>query len=112
MEMYADYLEEFSVKHMFHNDKGFAIYEITLADCYISEIYVKPEFRDCKVAKELQAEVTKIALAKGCTRLLGSVIPSVNQSSMSMAMLLKDGFKIDSASTNFIVLYKDIQGDK
>src|SRR5271166_5628584 len=107
-EMYADYLEEFSIKHMFYNDKGFAIYEITGQDCYIQEIYVKPEFRDCKVAKDLQVEVTKIAKGKGCTRLLGSVVPSVKQSSMSMAMLLKDGFKLDSSTINFIVVSKQI----
>lgn len=107
-EMYADYLKEFSVKHMFYNDKGFAIYEINDQDCYIQEIYVKPEFRDCKVAKELQAEVTKIAQEKGCTRLLGSVIPSIKQASTNLSMLLKDGFKLDSSSVNFIVVSKDI----
>jgi|SRR5271165_3158305 len=110
-EMYADYLKEFSAKHMFYNDKGFTIYEINGEDCYIQEIYVRPEFRDQNVAKELQTEVTKIAKELGCKRLLGSVIPSVKQSSRNLSMLLKDGFKLNSSSMNFIVVSKDI-GEK
>ncbi len=107
-EMYADYLEEFGAKHMFHNDKGFIIYSVNGTDCYMEEIYVKPEHRDCKVAKELQAEVTKIVKQQGCTRLLGSVIVSTPNSSTSLGMLFKDGFKLVSATTNFILISKEI----
>jgi GNAT superfamily N-acetyltransferase len=107
-EMYADYLEEFGVKHMYHYEKGFAIYEVTGHECYISEIYVKPEFRDQNIAKELQSSVAKIAVEHGCTRLLGSVIVSAPHSSRNLSMLFKDGFKLDSATANFIVVSKEI----
>jgi GNAT superfamily N-acetyltransferase len=108
-EMYADYLEELGVKKMVYNDKGFAIYCITNQDCYIEEIYVKPEFRDQDVTKGLEAEITEVAKSKGCTRLLGSVIPSLKISSRNLGILFKDGWKLDSSSLNFIIVSKEIK---
>ena len=76
MEMYADYLKEIGIKNMYHNDKGFAIYGIAGQDCYLEELYVKPECRGTSTATELADAVVQIAKDNGCTRLLGSVMPT------------------------------------
>lgn len=109
MEMYADYLEELGVKHMYvHQDKGFAIYEVSTTDCYMEELYVKPEFRGTKVATEIADAIVAIAKEKGCSRLLGSVLPNYRKATNNMKIFLHYGMKIESSSLNFILLSKEI----
>jgi GNAT superfamily N-acetyltransferase len=108
MEMYADYLSEIGIKKMYHNDKGFAIYGISGADCYLEELYVKPEHRGTSAATELADSIVKIAKDSGCVRLLGSVIPTFPASTTNMKIFLHYGMKVESCSLNFILLSKGI----
>ncbi len=93
---------------MFRNDKGFVIYSITPEYLYLEEIYILPEFRGKKEFAELSDSVTEIAKQNGCKKILGSVVPSINNSTRSLGMLLSYGAKLIGASNNFIVFEKEI----
>lgn len=106
--MYGEYILEREGKNILESDKGFATYFYLGDKCYIENIYVKQEFRKDGEASRLANEISNIAKEKGCTKLIGTVCPSVNGSTESLKVLLAYGFKLDSATTNFIALFKEI----
>lgn len=108
IDMYAAYLEELGAKHLYRNDKGFVIYSFIDGNCYLEEIYILPEFRGKKEFANLSDSIMTIAKQKGCKKLLGSVVPTINNSTRSLGMLLSYGAKLVSASNNFIVFEKEV----
>lgn len=115
MSLFAEYILEREGKHTIENEKGFATYAFVgdsngdgIGRCYIESIYVKPEFRQSDVAKQLADEIVKHACQVGCKILLGSVSPAAKNSTDSLRVLLAYGFKLDSAEKNFILFAKDI----
>jgi hypothetical protein len=109
IDMYAAYLEELGAKHLYRNDKGFALYSFIEGNCYIEEIFILPEHRGAKEFAVLCDGITSIAKEKGCKKLLGSVVPTINNSTRSVKMLLSYGAKLESSSNNFIVFSKEIK---
>jgi GNAT superfamily N-acetyltransferase len=108
IDLYATYLEELGAKSLIKNDKGFAIYSFAEDYLYIEEIYILPQYRGKKEFAELSNSLMEIAKQKGCKRLLGSVVPSINNSTRSLAMMISYGAKLVSSSNNFIVFEKEI----
>lgn len=108
IDLYAAYLEELGVKKLYRNDKGFALYSFAENYLYIEEIFILPEYRGKKEFSILCDSLTEIAKQKGCKRLLGSVVPTINNSTRSLGMLLSYGAKLVSATNNFIVFEKEI----
>ena len=108
MSMYREYLEELGSRDIVESENGFATYLITGKECYIEDIYVKKEFRKTKEASKLADKIVKIAKEKGCTLLTGSVVPTANNSTRSLKVLLGYGFKLHSANDNFIVFSKEL----
>lgn len=109
MSLYAQYLTERTEDLILETEKGFATYRFTNEfTVYIVDIYVIPEFRKQGVARDLSDTIVGIARMKGCTQLIGSVIPSAKGSSESMKALLAYGLKLDSSAGDFILLRKDI----
>jgi GNAT superfamily N-acetyltransferase len=75
---------------------------------YIMDLYVRPEFRKTGIAKALADEVRDMALKRGCTKMLGSVVPSNKDSTISVSVLIAYGMKLKSSSNDFIIFEKDI----
>lgn len=105
---FGKYLTEVKGKNIYEADYGFATYSFLNDDCYIEDIYIDKEQRSAGKARELGNEIAKIAIAKGCKRLLGSVIVSVPNSTHNLSILMDEGYKLDSATNNFIVVAKDL----
>lgn len=114
MELFKKYVEELhNSKSVYYNDKGFAVYWIrNLNDkeleVYIEDIYVKPEYRRTRAAHILADEVVKIAREKGCKYMTGSVIPSANNSTISLDMMRSYNFQLHSCKDNIIWFIKEI----
>jgi GNAT superfamily N-acetyltransferase len=107
--LYAEYIAELTNGFVYETDQGFASYIFPdQSTCYIKDIYVKPEFRRSKVASDISASIEAIAKQRGCTRLLGSVTPSAKNATISVLNLLTYGFKVVSASNDFILFEKDL----
>ena len=108
MSLFSEYKLELENKPVIETEHGFACYGIHGTDCYIEDIYVKPEFRKTHEASHLANMVLEDARLKGCKRLFGSVVPSRHGATISMKVQLAYGFRVFSASENFILLVKDI----
>jgi len=109
MTHYARYLTEKTNKSIVETETGFAMYSFPdSTTVYIEDIYVLPELRKAGEAAEMADRIVEIAKSKGCTRLLGSVIPSTKNSTDSLRVLLAYGMRLDSSTADFILFTKDI----
>lgn len=106
--MYAAYVREKTNDLILENDKGFATYTFLKNECWIKDIYVHPDFRKLNVASELANEIVEIAKKEGCSKLIGSVVPSTKNSTASLKVLLAYGFLLDSSGNDFVLFKKDI----
>lgn len=112
MSQYGDYIKERLGDGIIERAEGFATYRFFDKDgvfgVYIVDIYVGPLFRKTKVASEMADEICAIAKEKGCTRLIGTVVPSANGSTDSLKVLLGYGMILHSASNDVIVFRKEL----
>lgn len=112
MSMYADYLKEKTSDLIIETEQGFATYRYIEfyghQAVYIIDIYVHPDFRQTNVASAIADNIVKEARAQGCTKLIGSVVPSNKNSTTSLKVLLGYGMTLESASNDFIFFKKDI----
>lgn len=110
MSMYADYLKERTKDLIVETASGFATYRYLDDDktVYIVDIFVIPEDRKSKAASLMADGIVKVAKERGCTKLIGSVVPSTNNSTTSMKVLLGYGMVLDSAANDFIIFKKEI----
>ena len=84
------------------------MYAIQGGECYIAELYVRPEKRFTPELTKLIDEVTEIARLSGCMKLYSHVIPSNKNATQSLKVILKYGFNLVSVSTNLIRLEKGL----
>lgn len=109
MSLYADYLRERTTDLILEDPKGFATYRyIDDKTVYIVDIYVVPEARKQGFASELANLIAEEAKAKGCTSMLGSVVPSAKGSTTSLKVLLGYGMRLDRSGDNYIFFRKDL----
>ena len=108
MSLYKQYVEELTEDFILETEKGFLTYSIQPEHVYLKDIYVLPEYRRAQEAWKMIDEVVAIAKEKGIKRLLGSVIPTNKDATVSMKAHLAYGFKIDSCAVNFILMSKEI----
>lgn len=110
MSMYAEYLREKTSDLILETVQGFATYRY-LPDghtVYIVDIYVTPGFRKTNVASTMADNIVEEAKLKGCTKLLGSVVPSSKNSTAGIQVLLSYGMSLESSSNDFVVFGKGI----
>lgn len=110
MSLYANYLRERTSDEILEMEQGFATYRYldegkTL---YIIDIYVLPDFREQKLASLIADKVVEVAKQRGCNKLLGSVVPSMKNSTISLKVLLGYGMTLESSTNDFVVFRKDI----
>lgn len=109
MSLYAEYIMERLGDHIVENEKGFATFRFPdEKTVYIVDIYVKPDFRNQRVAVDLADFIMETAKKRGCTKMLGSVVPSAKGSTSSVKVLLGYGMKLDSAGNDFVLFSKEI----
>lgn len=109
MSLYADYLLERTNDRIIETSEGFATYRfVNEKSVYIVDIYIKPEFREKHFAASLADEIVKIAKTKGCTELIGSIVPSTKGSTRNLKVLLGYGMTLNNAQNDFIVFRKEI----
>jgi ribosomal protein S18 acetylase RimI-like enzyme len=105
---YGLYISEREGFNIVESDKGFATYKITGDECYIRDIYVRPEFRDENIASEMADKIAIIAKEKNCTHLSGSVDTNANGATISIKVLLAYGFKVLRNSFSMILFVKEL----
>lgn len=109
MSMYGEYVNERLGQFIIETEQAFITYRYQDdKTVYIVDLYVRPESRKDKVASRIADLVVEEAKRKGCTRLLGSVVPSAKGSTDSLKVLLGYGMKLDSSANDFIIFSKEI----
>lgn len=109
MSMYAKYLKERTDDSIIETACGFATYRfLNEKQVYIIDLYIEPEFRQSHNASAIADQVCAIAKQRGCTELVGSVVPSTKGATTSLKVLLGYGMRLDSAAQDLILFKKDI----
>lgn len=109
MELLKNYYEELHAgKSIIYDDHGFASYWLREKEVYIEDIYVKPEYRKSHSASHYADQIAEIGKAHGCEYMIGSVVPSANQSTISLKVLLGYGFRLLSSEDNIIWFNKEL----
>lgn len=93
----AQYLQEREGFSCIVRDEGFAVYKISGEDCYIRDIWVSPDYRKKGIASEMADDIARIAIARNCKYLTGSVDTTAKGAHESVLVLFAYGFKIHSA---------------
>lgn len=110
MSLYADYLKERTHDSIIETPDGFATYRY-LPDgktVYIVDIFTTKEARKKGLATFLSQQICDEAKAKGCTKMMGTVVPSAKNSTASIKVLLAHGMTLDSSADNVIVFTKEL----
>lgn len=109
MSHYADYIRERTNKSIIETEAGFVVYLYTdKTTVYIEDIFITKDNRNKHLASELADKVILEAKERGCTKALGSVVPSANGSTTSLKVLLAYGMTLDNIQNDFIILRKEI----
>ena len=110
MSLYAKYLTERTNDRILEINHGFATYRMIPEQkaVYIVDIFVDSDFRKAGSAAQMADEIAKIAKKEGCIKMLGSVVPSVKNSTDSLKILLAYGMKLQSSAQDFLIFEKDL----
>lgn len=110
MSLYAKYLTERTNDRILEINHGFATYRILPEQkaVYIVDIFVDSDFRKAGTASQMADEIAKIAKKEGCTKMLGSVVPSTKNSTASLKVLLAYGMTLQWSTQDFVVFEKEI----
>ena len=108
MSLYGDYIAEREGLNIYETAGGFATYKINGNECYIIDIYVKPELRKAGVASDIANVVSDRAKKQGCKYLTGSVDPRTNSATDSVKVLLSYEMNIHSIQGNLVFFIKEL----
>ena len=109
MSLYGDYIKEHRGDEIVETADGFATYRfLNDKQVYIVDIYVKPEARQTSAASDMADTIVLAAKLRGCTELLGTVVPSAQGSTISLKVLLGYKMTLQSSSNDLIIFKKDI----
>ncbi len=109
MSHYSSYIKEIDDTETIEDDKGFATYKfVGNEECYIKDIYVKPEYRKENIAAGYADQIAIIAKEKGCKTLVGSVNTNIKDPTSSMKVLLAYGMKFHSISGFMLYFIKEL----
>lgn len=92
--MWAEYLKEREDFESVQTEHGFATYKVFGTECYLRDIYVKPEHRRSGETYRLSEMVKQKAIEAGCQYLSGSVCLSAKDPSRSIKTVLANGFEV------------------
>jgi GNAT superfamily N-acetyltransferase len=109
--LYAQYVLERTDDGIVETEHGFATFRFLNEGktVYIVDIFVVPEARMKGAAAALADTIVGLAKEKGCTEVLGTVVPSARGSTASIRVLLGYGMTLQSSTNNLIVFSKGIK---
>lgn len=109
MSMMAEYFSEFFNDETYENENGFAMFRyLNETQVYIVHIYVVPHLRKSGVASAIADGVVEAAKKRGCTELLGTIVPAAKGATASLRVLLGYGMELKGLDGNMIVFRKGI----
>lgn len=108
MSHYANYIKERENYEIVENENGFATFAQVGDSVYLRDIYIVPEKRKTGAGKQFLQHVESWAKEKGISKILGTVCPSANGSTVSMKAILAVGFELMSSEKDMVYFIKNI----
>lgn len=108
MSHWKEYKKERENAIVIEDEYGFVVAKELEDYMYIEDIFVVKEKRQSKIAFSYADKITELAKEKGYTKLLGSVDPKANGSTVSLKVILAYGFKLYQMDNNLIYFIKEI----
>lgn len=107
---YALYVKEREGKDTIENDKGFITYlELEKSKTlYISDLFIKKEYRSHSEARNLFDKVVNMAKDKGYISIMANIDLNTKTWEFSKMIMEEDGFKISGMKDNLIFFIKEI----
>lgn len=111
-KLLADYNKQEYGRTIINNNDGFIMYSVHEGECFISDLYVRPEARTTITCKKLFSEVVNIANESGCGCITANVWIPKDTDGVKQQRLLKCylsvGFKPVGALNNNVMLRIDL----
>lgn len=109
MSLYGEYLIERTEDRIIETEVGFVTYRfINEKTAYIIDIFIRPDKRKHGLAALLADMVVVKAKERGCTELLGTVLPTTKAATESLKVLLAYGMTLKGLENGLIVFRKDL----
>ena len=108
MSLYGDYIKAREGREIIEDEDGFATYKIFGEECYIADVYVRPESRKNLKSWKYIDQIREIAREKGCKCLTTTVVPVLEGSTFSTMAILQYGFRLHSSKENMIIFVKEL----
>lgn len=108
MSLYADFIKETFGKDIIEDDDGFATFLIVKKECYVENVYVRPEARKSTHSFHYVDQIVEKAKAQGCRYLLTTVNKRISTPERSKHVILKYGFMPYSEDDDCEVFFKEI----
>lgn len=107
---YALYVKEREGKDTIENDKGFITYlELDKSKTlYISDLFVKKEYRSQSIARDFFNKVVEIAKNKDYNSILASIDIDTKTWEFSKMIMEENGFIITGKQNNLIFFIKEL----
>lgn len=109
MTLYANYYKERQQLETLETEYGFITYGFHNDHALLSDIYILPEFRGTKKAKELYDIFYLQAKESGCLRIFANFSIADKASTKNLTTCLRRGFKLISADKQVITVCKEIE---
>lgn len=107
--MIKEYFKELKDLEIYEEEHGFVLFRIRPPYFYIHDMYVKPEYRQTGLARDMADKLLQAAKEEcGCTHLMADIQPSNQTATMAMKVLLAYGMTIKEANHDEIILVKEI----
>lgn len=108
--LYAQYIKEKTGDQILELPEGFTIYSyLDKTTVYIKDIFVLPTHRKSGLAFEMANMIVNEAIKNGCTKVMGSVLTTIQDSAISMKVLLAYGMRPISTGNDIVYFIKDIK---
>lgn len=104
--MWKDYLREKEGKETFEFEHGFITYLVhgeNVKEIYISDMYIKPEFRKSGYLRSFIKEIEKVAQERNCVRMTAHIFLNSKNPEEPLVVDLKYGFKIFKITDNSVI---------
>jgi len=88
-------------------NEGFVTYKVVGDVCHICVIYVKPDKRNARIARDLMKAVLQKCQHR-CKAITAACFTKQNNTTNTLKILLAYGFEVVGVEDQDILLYKDI----
>lgn len=106
--LFANYISEREGKRIIEDERGFLIYKIQGDECYLAEGFVREDARGGSAFSDLLRHVYATAQSEGCKVVTANIHLADKGAMRTLKAVLNRGFRVASASSDVLLIVKEI----